>query len=173
MQDSGQLYTLYINYKKDPKKYEQELADTLNKLVYKVLHQYGTLGSNRLYEDQADVVQDLLLFSYKLWHKIKDPSNKRIYNYMYYSILRYLGKRKQKTVIGNKRELTYLSNTYAQPKMYVADTSNLMDFGCESYNTIAKLLIEGYNQKEIIAMDFTAKEVKKAIKHIKNTILNK
>lgn len=151
--DEGQLITLYNKWVKNPSAHEYEMYQTAERLVNHVLRGRNVKTAYTSYTSYEDLRQELLYAFYaKILPKVKDPDNKRLYNFFWWSLYRRLCKIKISGFKKFNREETELKSGCPHTP-YLADTIVEMeyfpDFGCAQVNQVAQMLAAGHAQKEI------------------------
>lgn len=86
------LLGLYLDWQRTGKM-SDELCCALDRIIGSCLTKFRTPTIYWRTEDQDDLLQELRLVALGCLRSIKDPTNKRIFNYIKISIRRYLGRR--------------------------------------------------------------------------------
>ena len=144
--DTGQLYTLYLNWKADPKRYGQEMAETVDKIIRSTVSRQSLMPVYRRFEDSEDLIQDLRYLCFKKLQNIENPSNKRIFNYLRVSISLALKDKARK--VGKRMDREPIeASTLGEKKDY--DTSYL-SFGDPLLDQIAIMLANKESKQAIV-----------------------
>lgn len=143
--DIGQLYTLYMKWKSSPKEYGEEMAVTIDKIIYSTLHRQTLEPIYRKIEDRDDLIQELRFLCFKKLANITEPSNKRIFNFLRISIQLALKDKARKVGKRLDREAVeeHILGEKSQP------ISLLFYFNDEQLENIATLLAVGETKQSI------------------------
>lgn len=148
MKDQGQLLDIYLKWKVDPATYGAEMSTTIDKIINSTLSKQSLVPVYRKIEDRDDLLQDLRLLCLQKLHKIEEPTNKRIFNFLRVSIslalkdkARKVGKRLDRENTETSTINNYLTDHSLQPMFH---------FGDQKLETVATLLASGYNKQEIL-----------------------
>lgn len=138
------LLNLYLKWEKEPIKYEQDMVNAVEGIARKTLITYGYSPVYWRIEDQEDLLQDLRIAGVQSLHKIKNPTNKRIYNYIKLTLQRVLIKRSYKLARYIDRE----SSQQCWEQSSETDT-DFLDITDPKLRTIAKLISSYETEKSI------------------------
>ena len=160
------LLPTYNNWLKDKNKYGEDMLLIISKLISTVQRKHNILVDWSK-EDPEDFIQDLKLHILKKLDKVKEPTNKRLYCFLY-SHIRYaflLKRREIKNKINNEKKLETINSLYY--------TSHFHLVGDENLQNISNLLIQGYNHKEVRKiLNIKIYTYKKYINKIKLQLIN-
>lgn len=162
------LLNLYLNWKKSPSQFNEEMAETVDKIIFSTLSRQRLNPIYKRIEDHEDLIQDLRILCFQKLTKISNPTNKRIFNYLKISInlalrdkARKVGKfldreSKEAEILGDRKKST--------PPMLFYNNSLL--------ENIAKLLAEGETKQNICSiLSITRTKLNKEIQKLR-TIYN-
>lgn len=82
----GQLITLYNKWIVSPKEYDQEMSETVDRIIHSTLNRQSLEPIYRKIEERTDLIQDLRFLCFKKLRNIQNPTNKRIFNFLRISI---------------------------------------------------------------------------------------
>lgn len=163
--NDNQLLELYLRWKEDPKTYESQMLETVSKVIHFTLGKMRVKGSYRSFEEYEDLKQDILFTLYRVaLPNIKNPTNKRIFNYLKYCVIRYVQQKKKSAITKNTKELDYIT----EERTSEYSMSCLPEFGDPQTQKIAELLSMKYTRKEIKAiLSIKSKDLQESIEKIK------
>jgi hypothetical protein len=144
--EQGHLVNLYFSWLEDPQTHGKEMAETIDKIIYSILQKYSTDPIYRRIEDREDLLQDLRLLCIKKLHNIKDPTNKRIFNFLKISIkLALLDKTRRvgKFLDREAKEQEVLGEKVKDPMSFT------FCFGDDTLDKVATLLAYGETKQNI------------------------
>ena len=170
--DQGQLISLYHKWKESPNEYGNEMAATIDKIIYSTLHRQSLLPVYWKFEDRDDLMQELRLLCFQKLNKITDPSNKRIFNFLRISIklalldkTRKVGKRldrepKEVEILGEKSKtlpsLFYFNDELLEQVATLISNGETQQYICKKlnisrtrYNKEINRLKNIYHEKQI------------------------
>lgn len=113
----GHLSDLFLRWQANPERWNTEMVETIDKLISMVLGRTRCVDScYKFWESYADLKQDLRLYCFeKVLPRVKyaPPSdgkslvelNKRLYNYLKWSIIRRIQNAKTSGIRNNTREI--------------------------------------------------------------------
>lgn len=168
------LKDLILGWRSKPEQYETELVLTLDKIIGSILFKYGKQGWNRSFEFDEDLIPTYRAFCIPLLHRVnEEASNKEIFAYIKRSILLYNKRRKVASIGKNLNEnqvflkgVEYIKSQRVSPENQILE--NVLDFNSQELNDVARLLIEGYNLKEISQkLEISLSSLKKRVEEIK------
>lgn len=138
-----QLFTLYSKWVIDPQSYNEEMGQTVERIVRWVLSRKPDQSIYYRIEDRDDLVQDLKLVCFRKLQTVENPTNKRIFNRLRLAVLYALKDRARKLSKYIDRE--EIENTLCSP----VKSDPLPDFGEKELNTLADYLASGYGKRKI------------------------
>lgn len=162
--ENTQLVDLFNKWKTNRKLYDNEMVETLDKILY------STIGRERLrpfywrYESYEDMIQDLRVLCYRKLDKITDPTNKRIFNYIRITVK--LGLMDKARKVGKQLDREVFEKAEVSEVFHTDDT--VFFFDDPLLENVATALSNGYNQKFIReSFGLTAKQYNNAIKKLR------
>jgi hypothetical protein len=160
----GQLSSLYLKWKESPNEYGNQMAETVDKIIFSTINRQSLHPIYRKIEDHDDLIQELRYLCFQRLNKINEPTNKRIFNYLRISIklalkdkARKVGKRLDRESI----EIDVLSEKVKplDPLFYYNDT--LLE-------QVATLLANGETKQNICSiLSITRGKLDKEIDRLK------
>ena len=156
------LFHLYTKWHENPKEYDEEMRNMIDKIIYFSMQKFKTLPIYYRTEEKDDLIQDLRLMCFsRLKQKIDNPSNKRIFNYLKICI-------RGRLLDHTKRVGRYMDRDRVE--LPVKDHSDIpTDFGSKTANQVASLLSRGEKKSDICKhLNLTKKEYLDSVNQIKN-----
>jgi hypothetical protein len=148
----GHLCNLYHKWRAKPEQYSEEMAQTVNKVMHTVFRKRQVSSAYRNFEEYFDLQQELRKLCFEsVLPNIKPPiTNRRIYNYLYTSILRRLQNLKKRAVTKNMKENeAAVSDRSRFLQDQVVEIENFPTFGCQLTDQVAHMLGQGHTKTEI------------------------
>lgn len=145
----GQLSTLYLKWKESPNEYGNEMAETIDKIIYSTIKRQSLFPIYRKTEDVDDLMQELRYLCFQKLNKITDPSNKRIFNFLRVSIklalkdkARKVGKKLDREeveceILGEKPKL--IDPVFYFNDLLLEQVATLLSIGETKQNVCSKL----------------------------------
>lgn len=164
----GHLSSLFLKWKRDPELWGEEMAKTVDSIIYYSLKRQSLHPVFRKYEDDEDLIQELRLLCFERLHKVQNPTNKRLFNYLQVSIR--LGLMDKTRRVGKLMDRDRIISNVAPGKTMEPDFSNdYFNFGNTLTNQVATLLSEGYSKSKIKKMlKVSSNKMAEIIKELKS-----
>lgn len=158
----GHLSDLYLRWKNDPKKWEAEMLETIDKIISATVgSQFRKSMNYRPFECDADLRQELRVVCFeKVLPRIKYTAapgtcmvqlNKRLYNYLKMSIINHLKDFRDRTSLRRRRDDSVFSHQRGQ--ISKRKDSTPLEFALsvfeDSTKEVAQLLAGGEKKKGI------------------------
>lgn len=168
--NDNHLLDLYSKWLIFPEQYQEEMAITIDKIIFSTLSKQHLQPIYRRFEDVSDLHQDLRLLCFKALTRIENPTNKRIFNFLKITIeyglkdkARQVGKRLDREQI----EAESLCRFHSQSEPF-------FHFGDKILNQVATLLASGETKVSICKeLNLTKAELNKKIEALRKNYLLK
>jgi hypothetical protein len=162
MYKKDHLLNLYNNWIVNPKDFNEEMKEVIDKIIYSTVRKQSLDPIYRRIEDNDDLAQELRALCFSKLRKISEPTNKRIYNYLKVCIKLNLKDRCRK--VGKYLDREVIENSILGDK----NPNNFFCFGDSMLDRIAYLLAYGSPKKDIcLELNISRPKLQKEIERLK------
>lgn len=160
----GHLSLLYLKWKDNPKIHGQEMAETIDKIIYSTIRKQTLEPIYKKFEDHEDLIQELRLLCLQKLDRIEDPTNKRIFNFLRISISLALKDKARK--VGKLLDREEKEEEILGEKVKLPITC--FCFGDQLLDNVATLLAHGETKQSICSiLNISRTRLQQAIEKLK------